>query len=388
VRERRALVAYRDKDVFERARSAFAADVEFIDVRAGRDAGPSPGPAVPAFGTGPETLRVVDAVMADTPFAHVVSTSESNLAFAAFLRDRYGLAGLTFGQALTVTNKWRMKQAFRGALPSAECWLSGDFVERVGRRAVPEQVVVKPLSGSSRMGVRRLPATEAAAYLRSRGELMVVEEALDLDGELHCDGLVSDGRLTALIPSAYDRPALRPSGLNLASIHLPPTDDRWRLATGAAQAVTRLIDTRDFVFHLELLQCGGELYFGEIGLRPPGGGRAESLRRFFGFDCWQAHVGLQLGRLAEHPPPRVRDDYCGVVGVAADPEREGEPGRFSPDDLLAVPGVVNVTPGSSRAYAQARLGSSAAYTHLVFFQGADMADAARSLAGIAELTRG
>ncbi|NHB92805.1 hypothetical protein [Photorhabdus cinerea] len=56
--------------------------------------------------------------MNQTPFHYVVASSESNMAFAGFLRSRYGLSGLNYEQALCVTNKWRMRKCLEDELPA------------------------------------------------------------------------------------------------------------------------------------------------------------------------------------------------------------------------------------------------------------------------------
>jgi hypothetical protein len=286
------------------------------------------GVNVPSFTPEPETLRAVDAIIARSPFTHVVATSESHIELAGLLRSRYGLEGMGYEQALLVTNKWRMKQAVRGHWPAARAWLSGEFVARDGPR--PATVVVKPLASSAARGVRRLALADALALLAAGDELLLVEEYLDAVEELHCDGLVRGGRLEWAVVSVYDRPVLVSNGSTAASVHLTPADPRVAPARAAAERVLGALAVTDAVFHLELLQVGETLYFGEIGLRPAGGGIAESIARSFGADLWLEFVGLQAGiteRLS--PLPRRRDDHCGVIGVVAAGERPDNSCEFS-----------------------------------------------------------
>ncbi|MCW2631943.1 MAG: Formate-dependent phosphoribosylglycinamide formyltransferase [Pseudonocardia sp.] len=357
----RALVLDTGKRLCDEALAQFAGEVDLLRLSTS-----TTGPlSVPAFEPERQTVRIVDGLVARSPFQHVVASSESNLAFAGFLHSRYGLPGMSYDQALVATNKWRMKQRLAEALPSAACWLSGDFLAGPHR---PSEVVVKPLSGSSCKGVRRLPTDQALQELADHDELLLVEEAVDIECELHCDGVVRGGELLVALPSAYDRPVLGAVGTTHASIHLPAHDDRHEAAVQAAHHVveTLRIGTQgiaDFVFHLELFQVHGELLFGEIGLRPAGAGIAESLRHFHGVDIWAEFVGLQLGR-----PPRVgsqtrRDSrtYRGVTAITPDV-------RLSAQDLLAVPGISHVSPGSPKAHREAEAGSSCAFTHLAFFE--------------------
>jgi hypothetical protein len=356
----RALVLDTGKRLCDEALAQFAGEVDLL--RLSTSTGPV---SVPAFEPERQTMRTVDGLMARSPFQHVVASSESNLAFAGFLRSRYGLAGMSYNQALIATNKWRMKQQLAQTLPTAACWLSGDFLAEPHR---PCDVVVKPLSGSSSKGVRRLPTEQVLQELANHDELLVVEEAVDIECELHCDGVVRGGELLVALPSAYDRPVLGAVGTPHASIHLPADDDRHEAAVKAAhQAVETLRigaqGIADFVFHLELFQVHGEVLFGEIGLRPAGGGVAESLRHFHGVDIWAEFVGLQLGRPPRVGPQASRDSrtYRGIIGITPDV-------RLSGEELLSVPGISHVSPGSPKAHREAEAGSSCAFTHLAFFE--------------------
>jgi hypothetical protein len=385
MRKQRAAVLYMPKVMFEGARSAVAREIDFIDLCLdGEDyVGGNVRVPIETFAPDRTSLSAVDALMAAKPFHYVVSTSESNVAFAGFLRSKYGLPGLNFEQALTVTNKWRMKQLVKGKVATAENWLSGDFVEQArGGRALPTEVVVKPLSGSSTKGVRRVPTGDALAYLAVSDEVLLVEEAIDIEEELHCDGVVRDGELRAVIASGYDRPVLGPPGTNLASIHLPPSDERRERCVAAAREVIGIFDIPDFVFHLELLQSKGTLYFGEIGFRPAGGGRAQSFRRFYGLDLWDEYVRMQVARPAAGATVSTRQlAYCGMVGIAARLDQT-DPRRLLAEEILAIPGIVAVERGSRNAADEARAGSSVAYTHMAFFESEDLAGVHRILASV------
>lgn len=219
----RALVLHNGKAAFDEARAPFAREIEFLDLHEAATA-PAGAHEVPAFAPERATLAVIDGLLARFPFRHVVTTSESNTAFAAFLRSRYGLAGPRYDQVLPATSKWRMKQQWGHAFPSARCWLPGDFRALATQGRAPAEVVVKPLAGFVDQGVRRLGRQECLDHLAATGELVVVEEAIDLTSELHCDGVVRDGKPRVIVPSVYNRPPLGSAGHNLASIHLPVGD--------------------------------------------------------------------------------------------------------------------------------------------------------------------
>lgn len=255
--------------------------------------------------------------------------------------------------------------------------------------------------------MRRLPAWEARRLAVEADGLFLVEEAVEVDAELHVDGVVRGGVLRAALASAYDRPVLSAAGTTRASLHLPPGDPRQGPALRAAGRCVAALGVADCVFHLELFrEAGGGLLFNEIALRPAGGGVAESLLLFHGVDLWEEFVRIQLGRPPGEgargtagpggPGPGPGrgaagaggagpGGFCGVIGVAAPVPGDG---RRVPGDreLLAVPGVVRVSAGSSRAAARARLGSSCAFSRLAFFSCPDEAAAHAAVAGVDRLT--
>jgi hypothetical protein len=363
--ESRALALTKGKRDYERARDRLRDRCEFIDV--------APGVDVPSFRPDRDTLAAIDAIMAHRPFHHVVATSESDMAFAGFLRSRYGLDGLGFDASLVVTNKWRMKQAVRPVYATADGWLSGDFLE-LPPAARPATVIVKPLSSSAAVGVERMAADEADRWPRDSDELFLVEEALEVADEYHCDGLVRDGRLQWLVVSAYDRPVLASFRTTYASLHLAPSDPRAVRATDAVRRVVPALPARDFVFHMELLEVGGDLVFGEVGLRPAGSGIPQSISHSLGADIWLEFVGLQVGvPQTLSPAPRRRDDVCGVL-AAVPPEHGG--GTLSAEDALELPGVTAVADGNLPPGEWPK--NSCSYTYLAFFEG---------LAAAADVTR-
>lgn len=349
----RALVLSTGKELFERSRAPLRGRVEFLDLTAGVD--------IPGFTPEAHTLAAVDGHMARTPFQYVVATSESNMLFAGLLRSRYGLSGMSYNQTLVATNKWRMKQAVRGAYPTAAGWLSGDFLELRGAR--PDVVVLKPLSSSAARGVRLMPLPQAVAELRASSELLLVEEALDVTSELHCDGVVRDGTLCWVVVSAYDRPVLVSAGTR-ASVHLPPADPRSSAAEAATRRVVGALPVTDFVFHLELMEVAGDLVFGEIGLRPAGAGVAESVARSFGVDLWQQFTCLPVG-LPEPPgrPARGHDLLSGVI--AGRPSERGGP--LPARAAAGLPGVIGTSPGNIPEGEPAP--DSCSYYYLAFFDG-------------------
>ncbi|GAA3634515.1 hypothetical protein GCM10022223_61040 [Kineosporia mesophila] len=314
-----------------RAMSRFAGDYEFVDL---------PGD-VTVTSIGPDLVDAVDAVAGRRPLAAVLASSESTMPAAAFLRGRYALPGLGPEQAALGTNKWLMRSALRGRVAAPQAWLSGAFLD-LAASPVPE-VVIKPLASSSARGVSRMPTPAARAFLRANRGLWLVEEALAVEREFHCDGVVHDGHVEWLLCSEYDRPVLRSFGTRTTTVLPTSSPFRAGLAHLAGEVLGGL-GIGSAVFHLETLWAGETLYFGEIGLRPAGTGIAELLLRSSGADLWAAHVAAQLGHDPRgQGPVRAVPELSGLV--MARPTQDGQP-PLPRHEARRLPGVDGTADGN------------------------------------------
>jgi hypothetical protein len=326
---RRVLVLDASKPRFRQAAPGFAAVCDFHSVPS-IDAAP---------GAGPVLMGEVAAAMQKHDFTHVVATSESNMLKAAWIRSSLGLPGPAYDEILPVTDKWRMKQAVRHGVPAARGWLSSAVV--TGRVQLPGRVVIKPTVSSSARGVEVMTSSVAVARLRQESALWLVEEAVDVDEELHCDGVLREGQVLWSTVSVYDRPVLHASG-SRGSLHLPPDDLVVAAAGRVVRAAFDALPVRDGVFHLELFRRpGGDLLFGEVGLRPAGGGVATSLKIATGVDLWEHFLALQLG--IELPPPAGALPPGRQTGVLMIRQASALPHT----DIAAMPGVAHVEEGNT-----------------------------------------
>ncbi|MDE1481699.1 hypothetical protein KKI95_01975 [Xenorhabdus bovienii] len=284
-----------------------------------------------------ETLTKIDNIMNQTPFHYVVASSESNMEFAGFLRSRYGLPGLNYEQALCVTNKWRMRKCLADNLPVPKCWLSGHFYNNFAQftQGSATHFIIKPLSGFSCQNVERLTVDQLRQKLKHLDTLMLIEEAIDIEEEFHLDGIVNQSEIITAHLSCYSLPILSARGQTRASIHLLSSHPMFSVAYSMAQRAIAKLGLKQGVFHMEVYGRGNQLTFGEIGLRPPGAGVAESLLRFTGMNLWQAFVNSQLLRPIDSTPPQKYNGYSGVIGIY--------PEGYNASDLLLLPNVVAVS---------------------------------------------
>lgn len=327
-RSRRVLVLNAMKQRFQQASPAFEELCDFYSV-----------PAVDAApGSGPDLMREVATAMHDHDFTHVVATSESNMLKAAWIRSSLGLPGPTYDEILPVTDKWRMKQAVQDHVSAARGWLSSAVI--AGKAHLPERVIIKPTVSSSARGVEVMTAASVVARLRGESLLWLVEEAVAVEEELHCDGILLDGQVVWSCVSVYDRPVMSAVG-SRGSRHLPPDDPAVAVAREAVRKTFEALPVHNGVFHLELFRrIDGKLLFGEVGLRPAGGGVATSLEIATGVDLWRHFLAIQLG--IELPPPvgaLPADRWTGVFMIRQETS-------MPPKEIGELPGVVRVEVGN------------------------------------------
>lgn len=321
--------------------------------------------------------RAADAIVARRPVVGVVATSESTMQLAGYLRTRYGLDGLQFEQSLVVTDKWHMTMAVRSAVLSPRTWLSGQFLHE--RPSGLPEVVVKPRASSSARGVRRLSYMDALDFLSSNDRLWVVAEAIDVEREFHCDGVVRDGSIAWMQSSEYDRPVLRSFGTRSTTV-LDASDPLRDELSLFASAVISAIAIERGVFHLEIMYDGRRLVFGEIGFRPAGTGIAELILRVNEIDLWAEFLAAQLG--TERAPDWTATDVRDVAGlIMARPGVNGEP-PLDESAARSLPGVIGIGVGNIDRNTDPE--NMCEYEYLVFFDGVErssVADLRRAVAG-------
>lgn len=310
-----------------------------------------------------DTLAYLDRLMCTTPFKFVVACSESQVQFAGLLRMRYSLRhGPDATLSANVSNKLSMRQRLADRVLSPRFWHSGDFFQaaHIGSSAaqLPDKVVVKPIYGSSSQGVQCLTLHQTVEYLAEQSSLFIIEEYIPLNRELHCDGMVVDGNLDFFLLSRYARPWLGGELKSNASIHLPNSDPMYEVAKDMVMVILKELEIQSGVFHIELFDYQEQLYFGEIGLRPGGGGIAESIQYFFDVDIWDCYLKLALGITLTLPSQHALTSTFGYIGLS-------EEESYGQDALLSNPMFCRTMTLNQRISPQAT--GCLAYQTLLFF---------------------
>ncbi|WP_019222054.1 ATP-grasp domain-containing protein [Bartonella senegalensis] len=268
-----------------------------------------------------KTLAYLDHLMCVSPFEFVVSCSESQIQFAGLLRMRYGLKhGFDILISANVSNKLSMRQRLSNYVLSPKFWHSGDFLQIAHDNSMsshlPKKVVIKPIYGSSTQGVQCFTLHEAIEYLEKQFSLFIVEDYIPLNRELHCDGVIVNGHLNFFLFSQYARPWLSGQTKSNASIHLSNDDPQYKTAKSIVMVLLRELGIQNGVFHIELFDYNEKLYFGEIALRPSGGGLAYSIQYFFDINIWDCYLKLALGITPKLPRQKIMTSICGYIGLS------------------------------------------------------------------------
>ncbi|MFI9386744.1 acetyl-CoA carboxylase biotin carboxylase subunit family protein [Kutzneria sp. NPDC052558] len=301
--------------------------VTYVTTAVGRE-------SVPATATASVTVEATDdmtqveaavqrLVDRHGPPAHVVALKEDDLLVGAALRQRWKCPGPGLDALALFRDKYEMATAVAAAglpLPAFTLVVDGAGVrEFAAVHGWP--VVVKPLSGSSSAGVRRLDRpTAVGAVDFTEGPLLA--QAFDPHPIYHVDGVFSGETLMACRASRYLNTCLgfREGGV-LGSVE--ESDDLVnRLVAEHAERIMRALTDRPTVFHLELFvdrehrTCS----FLEVGARAGGAEVPFIWRELHGYDLVRAAFRIQLGMPPE-PPPAVQPEIGGWLLVPAPARR-------------------------------------------------------------------
>ncbi|WP_100448873.1 ATP-grasp domain-containing protein [Glycomyces xiaoerkulensis] len=293
----------------------------------------------------------------DRPFDAVASPSERSLQTGGYLRSILGLPGPDYEIAHRFSHKFAMKRrlAERG-VPVVAHGIAGG-VDSVLEAGVDTPIIVKPALGSGTTTVLRiddrrhfdsLGSHPVLQRLRRSPHPLIVERAVDIDEEFHCDGIVVDGKVRFAAASKYFEPILQRGEVMMGSYTLPVGSEQDRIVLDLHRRTVEALGLRDGVTHLEVLREGSDYHVGEISCRPGGAGIPEQVLVQFGVDQWDACVKTATGRTPTLAP-------VAADGVMVRCQLPLHPGTVrdvsSSEETLDIPGVVravvNVAPGDT-----------------------------------------
>ncbi|MFG3525902.1 ATP-grasp domain-containing protein [Streptomyces sp. NPDC047917] len=340
--------------------------------------------------------RVALDLMSRRPVDHVVAPSERSLPAGGYLRSFLGLGGIGFETANRFSHKAVMKSALAAAgLPVAPYRVIGALAQAPAAAAeLGWPVVVKPALGTGSMNtfavssdreLAELLASPAADGLRRAACPLLVERFVEMEGEYHCDGVVSEGNVEFAAVQRYFMPLLGHTDDFTGSYLLPEEDPDVAVIRDLHRATVDALGLENGVTHMELFRTGDGFVIGEISCRPAGGGIVDAVRMKYGIDLWRVFMDTALGRPAgvSGPVAPLRD---GIIANCDLPVRPGRVVRIStPDELAAVPDVIETRMSTRVGDVIGHRLHSASTTGLVFLATADAALVAKRVEDLARV---
>lgn len=300
---------------------------------------------------GVEVAAAVARLLEEISLDRVVSPSEHGIAAAGIARSLAGVAGAGASVAATASDKLAMKTALVDAGFAVASFEGADTLGDIGAAAarVGYPVIVKPVFGGGGLDIFRFdtPDSLARGITDAAGEALaatrvpfIVESALELTAEFHCDGVVVGGTIAFCSVSRYFDPVLPAMSRHerIGSFTLPPQDPLFATLSDLHLRVVSALGIHDAVTHLEVLETSEGLLVGEIAIRPAGGGIPRGIELSWGVDLWDAWRSVELGT-GTTPSP----SFSGLIANADLPVQPGRISQMSSEaDLRALPGVVAV----------------------------------------------
>jgi biotin carboxylase len=242
---------------------------------------------------------LVGAIRSRHPITQILTISEQDLTPVVYARGKLGLGGLQLDKAALFRDKILMKEALKQTglkLPqyahAADDAAVRDLFSRFKR------LVIKPRDGYGSQDTSVVStAKEIDLFLSKPKELregFLVENFISGD-IYHLDAVVRGGEilfssLGKYIVAPLDFSAHRWAGTCFTNAQTP----LFQAAKKDLLALLKAFDTRDGVFHFEFFDTGVDRIFGEVAIRPAGGGIADAIHDTFGVHLVEEHVRVQL----------------------------------------------------------------------------------------------
>ena len=316
-----------------------------------------------------EVLQAAAQLMNQYRITHVVPTTESVVLTAGIIRDIYQLHGPGFHISLMFTNKLVMKRKLNSAVLTPKVWLLREFINQIGENACNEKFIIKSIAGSSSVGVKAVSGREIVSGNHKNTEAKIIEEAVQVKNEYHCDVLVRGRRIIFYAVSRYLRPVLSAVGDYHGAVHLSMDNPAIIPIRRIVENMIRHSGIEDAVFHIEIMETEDTLLFGEAAIRPGGGGVADSIHFTFNVDLWDEHFRLLLGLppgTQEHVPA---DNSPYVYGFCGLPAREGRiTNMISRENLLAFSEIYAVQQKYSPGQIVKRKIASVHFAYIIYFK--------------------
>lgn len=270
-----------------------------------------------------DIYNLVQQLHQEYQFDAVATLDESNVGFAAELRQLLDIQGLKPEQAMYFRDKVAMKQKLKStsvAIP--------DYVSCHDLAAVEQlfdkykKLVIKPKDGFGSKKVEIVSEkAELEAWLQANSkELELFEAEQFIDGQLfHVNALIIDGKTVLTAPAAY-LPGMSNIDFTAGTPFISVIEEDPELSKRLIEfsnSVNQAFGIVNGVTHLEcFVSPDGAITFCEIGLRPGGGGIVWMIEAQYGVNYAEAVYALESG--CSHVLPEIKpngSDISGLIGI-------------------------------------------------------------------------
>lgn len=273
------------------------------------------------------------AKISTLPFVpdHLVATKESDLLFAARLRECFHIRGAKEQDVQKVVDKIVMKNLVKEYGVRIPHHISLSHLINLSREEVahlfPDQkVILKPIKGAGSFDTcvyeNVLMLYDAVSSSKTGIKSLDVDNDFDIfevesfiEGAIfHVDGIVQKGRILRSIASQYVGTCydFGRYGKPFGSFHIEMTPDIMATTEKVIKALQiGDADKGGAVFHLELIMSSHGLYFLEIANRCGGGGIVERFNRATGLSLRAVEIRSLLGENIVYALEKVDGTYNG-----------------------------------------------------------------------------
>lgn len=233
----------------------------------------------------------------------VIALSEWDIINAGAIREKFGIQGINYQQALNVRDKVKMKTILKEngiKIPYFKsCESLDDIYKLIQETDYP--IVIKP---------RKMASSDGVHIINNEQELNDVVRDIqfnDLECEQYCpgtvfhiDGLIKNNQLLYAIPARYtESPIFFNYQKPLGGISLNPKTALYHTLVSFAEKVTKTLEINNTQFHLEVIvdesQTILEPTFLEIGARVGGADIPKEIELIIGCDTIALQLQVELG---------------------------------------------------------------------------------------------
>ncbi|MDW6092143.1 hypothetical protein SBX64_06250 [Vibrio rhizosphaerae] len=276
----------------------------------------------------------------------VIPTTEKSVLLAAHLSQHYSVRGNSVESATLFVDKYEMRT--RAMSENIRCPAARlTSREALTRKEYPVfPFVLKKTKGSGSQGVALIHCEQDIdqALIKfgppTKHERLLTETAIDIVEEYHSDAVIENGEIIFQANSEYIQPILKSPDAFRASINLRDQFRNHQL-NELLPSVVAAFGAQNGILHMETLYDGKQLHFGEIALRPGGGGIADLVEELHGVNLWREllRLSFNLPHMICHKNP-ISERHVAVALIRS--TQKTKPDEQSADRLMAQENILQI----------------------------------------------